>query len=451
MEGDCGGRGSNARWASLVPSLDVYLQRGVCVDPSCNLFDFELDDVRDGMRYRTDKRFQCRMRVCSVAVGVLLLAGCSTVDRLPPPDGRVLDASLPGIPNARFWGDVAPVDGAERVARLKKQIKAHDSARVLKEPIYFLALSGGGQKGAFGAGLLAGWSASGTRPEFQIVTGISTGALIAPFAFLGTEYDPVIEKLYTEYSAKDLLKLKPVRGFFGSGALAENSLLRKILMRYFTPKEMELIAQEYTKGRRLFIGTTHLDCQRPMIWDIGVIAGSGHPDAYERIIDIMLASAAIPGAFPPVYFRVERDGVLYDEMHVDGGVTSQVFFYPTSFSMRETMDALGFSGEAHLYLIRNASLRPERTPVSPHTVPIVTQSLRTLLRAQGIGDMYRMYFDAQEEGISYQSAFIPADFRAEPEEQFDVHYMAELFHYAFDLAQAGYPWCTAPPEFSSGQ
>ena len=386
------------------------------------------------------------VRTTGIVLLTLAVAGCASVKRMPPPEERAALAQIPGMPDVRFWGDDAPPDHVERRAIIRAQIQSapgYDQHM----PVHFLALSGGGQNGAFGAGLLAGWSETGQRPQFRMVTGISTGSLIAPFAFLGPEYDRVIQEMYTQFSTKDVLKKRLVAGFNAGDSVSDHAPLRNIIKSYLTEKEVELIAVEHALGRRLFVGTTHLDMQRPVIWDLGAIASSGHPNARDLILDVLLASAAIPGAFPPVYFEVEHGDETYDELHVDGGVTTQVFISPVAFKMEQALHDAGLHGQAHIYLIRNSQLAPEIAHVKPKTVPILTQSLSTLLRAQGLGDMYRIYQDALLNNMEYNSAHIPDDFRAEPDEPFDIDYMTELFMLGYEKAKRGYPWDKQPPEF----
>ncbi|WP_372846437.1 patatin-like phospholipase family protein [Pontiella sp.] len=375
-----------------------------------------------------------------------LLAGCASVKRLPPPDHYATLAGIPGIPDVRVWGDNGTIVDQNGL-RLLRQRMAEDPDFDPQAPIHFLAISGGGQKGAFGAGLLSGWTDSGTRPEFRMVTGISTGSLLAPFAFLGPEYDRAIQEMYTRFSTKDVLKHRFFSGLFTGDSMADNAPLRNIVETYFTPVEMEKVAREYGRGRWLLVGTTYLDVQRPVIWNIGAIASSGHPDAYDLIIDVLLASSAIPGVFPPVYFKVERDGQTFDELHVDGGVTTQVFISPVSFDMEDALKRAGFEGEAHVYLIRNAKVSPEIEHLKPKTVPILTQSLATLLRAQGLGDMYRIYQNAQINNMAYHVAYLPDHFRDEPDDLFNIEYMSALFQLAYTQAQNGYPWESKLPEF----
>jgi hypothetical protein len=197
----------------------------------------------------------------------------------------------------------------------------------------------------------------------------------------------------------------------------------------------------------LFIGTTNLDAKRPVIWNIGGIAKSGAPNALELVHDILLASASIPGAFTPVYIEVEADGRRYDEIHVDGGTSSQVFLYPASLDMRWAMRQIGLKGKSRIYVIRNSRIEPDWETVKPRIVPILGNTISTLIRTQGIGDLYRIYLGAQRDGMDYNLAFIPSDFKEKPKESFDPEYMGKLFDLGYQVAKNGYPWKKAPPGF----
>ena len=188
-------------------------------------------------------------------------------------------------------------------------------------------MSGGGDHGAFGAGFLKGWSASGSRPTFKIVSGISTGALIAPFALLGSDYDDQLEAAYTTVSAVDIFKKKSVLRAAWRESLADNHPLQEMVHKFINDDLIDAIAVAHQNGQRLFIGTTNLDAQRPVIWNMGVIANSKNPQAHDVFRQILVASAAIPVLFPPEMFDVEANGELYEEMHVDGGTVGQMFFY----------------------------------------------------------------------------------------------------------------------------
>ncbi len=364
-----------------------------------------------------------------------LLHGCASIQRLPAPADYETLGMVSGIPGARFWGDRPNIANDADIAHLTAQTRT-DPEFNPGDAVHLLALSGGGQNGAFGAGLLTGWTAAGNRPEFRMVTGISTGALIAPFAFLGPEYDPTIRKIYTTFSTKDVLKARFISGLLNGDSLADTSKLRTIIGNHLTPEVVERIGKEYARGRRLLVGTTYLDVQRPVIWNITAIAASGQPGVRELIIDILLASAAIPGAFPPAYFKAEHNGQVYDELHVDGGVTMQVFINAISTDFERSH----FSGDAHIYLIINAKVAPRIEHLKPKTIPILTQSLATLLHAQAMGDIYRIYQAARLNNMELHLACIPGDFRDEPEEPFDMDYMNELYQLASAQAEAGDPW-----------
>jgi hypothetical protein len=373
---------------------------------------------------------------------LLLFQGCVAPPErsrpLPPDLG--LKAEIPGIPHARQWGDEVPEEGFARWLALPDEELNRRYGGIMDRPHDYLIISGGGSHGAFGAGLLAGWTAEGSRPDFQIVTGISTGALIAPFAFLGPAYDPVLRKIYTAYSTADLIERRSLLAIVRGDAAAGTAPLRRLIAEFIDDAIVAAIAAEGRKGRSLLIGTTHLDAGRPVIWDITRIAASGTPEARHLIHDVMLASASIPGAFPPVLIEVEAAGRVYDEMHVDGGVTSQLFLSPEGLDWSEVKQRLRVQGEPNLYLIRNARFDQPWETVSPRLGPVVTRTISTLIRSQGIGDLARVYIAAEEHGLKFHLAYVPKAFVGEATEIFDTHYMQQLFDFGYELAREGYPW-----------
>jgi predicted acylesterase/phospholipase RssA len=378
-----------------------------------------------------------------------VVQGCASVpERKPVPSTLSEIAEIPGIPSARFWGDALPPNWEKQVAERRAQIEANHP-EVLSRPIALLAISGGGANGAFGAGLLNGWTEAGDRPEFSIVTGISTGALIAPFAFLGPKYDSQLKAVYTTISTRDILKRRRYLAVLTGDAAASSEPLAQLIAKYVDQQALRRIAEEFKQsGRTLLIGTTNLDAGRPVIWNIGRIAASGHPKALKLVHKVLLASASIPGVFPPVYIEVEANGQRYDEMHVDGGTTSQVFLYPAALDWRQLTNQLGLTGESRVYVIRNARLDPAWREVTPRLPAITGRTISTLLRTQGIGDLYRIYLGARRDGIEYNLAYIPSPFLYEPEELFDRAYMKKLYDLGYRLARAGYPWEKAPPGFA---
>ena len=376
---------------------------------------------------------------------VLLLPGCGTTPaRTPLTEDLSTKAVIPGIPEARIWGDEKPAWAKNMKPSSPEELKKKVPA-LYGKPHDYLAISGGGAKGAFAVGLLLGWSEAGTRPEFEIVTGVSTGALIAPFAFLGPEYDATLKEIYTGISTKDILTERNILVGLTSDAMTDSTPLLKLIQQYVTPQIMNHLATEFQKGRRLNVATTNLDAGRPVIWNLGQIAASGQPGALELIHRILLASASIPVAFPPVLIGVEAEGRQFDELHVDGGGASQVYLYPLGVDWRHVTEALNVQGNPNVYLIRNDRLDPEFEAVESNVVSIASRSLGSLIRSQGIGDMYRVYLGAQRDGLNYHLAYIPSDFREIPKEPFDREYMIKLFNLGYDLAKEGYQWKTAPP------
>jgi Patatin-like phospholipase len=381
----------------------------------------------------------------------LLTSACASNGLLrdPVPERLVNQASVGDLKGVRFWGDASPGYYAgvtqERIARLKQQYGS-SGFKGRAVVIESLSLSGGGDDGAFGAGLLVGWSESGSRPEFEVVTGISTGSMIAPLAFLGPRYDRLLKEAYTTVSTDQLVKAQVLPALFGAtDSLADPKPLARMITRYTNQQMVEEIAAEYRKGRVLLIGTTNLDAQRPVIWDIGALANSGRPDALQLMRKIMLASASVPGALPPVEIQVTADGKAYDEMHVDGGVTRQVFLYPPGYEPESVDRALGWKPVRRAYIIRNGKVTPEFVVTKAKLLPIASRSISTLIKTQGIGDLYTIYLTAKRDDVDYNLAYIPADFTTQSKSAFDKHYMNALFNLGYSMGRAGYKWGKSPP------
>ncbi len=379
---------------------------------------------------------------------LLMATGCATVpERTPLPVELTDKAFIPGVPDARFWGDEWPKYSAEIFnSYTDAEMEQHFSG-VYAKPHNYLAISGGGANGAFGAGLFAGWTANGTRPEFTMVTGISTGALTAPFVFLGPDYDPTIKKLYTTVTTKDIVvKRNVIAAAFGD-SVADTGPLKHLIAEYITEDIVQAIAVEHARGRRLFVGTLNLDAARPVIWNIGAIAVSDYSEKIELIREVMRASAAIPVAFPPVLIGVEADGGHYDEMHVDGGTGSQVFVYPAEVNWPRITKKLKVKGKPQVYVIRNSFLDPDYNGVKRTVFPIASRSIDSLIRTQGIGDVYQIFALCHRDGNEFNLAYIPAEFTEKPTEGFDKVYMGKLYQLGYDMGREGYPWKKGPPGF----
>lgn len=386
--------------------------------------------------------------VLIVASGAqLALSGCATPQRLPAvPQAQIAEAR-PTIGPVRFLvsreSDSFAAEARSSLAKEQQWLSSQGRGSDLP-PAYFLAVSGGGDNGAYGAGFLNGWSASGTRPEFKVVTGISTGALIAPFAFLGPKYDYVLRRVYTETSQKDIFKKRGiVKGIFGD-AMADSRPLANVISSYVNRALLDEIAAEYAKGRLLLVGTANLDALEPVIWNLTAIATSQDPNATKLFANVLLASASIPGAFPPVMIDVNAGGTRYQEMHVDGGTMAQVFLYPPSLSLADAPQR-----KRVLYIIRNARLDPDWASVERRTLSIATRAIASLTRTQGIGDLYRIYATSQRDGLDFNLTYIPRTFDTPHNENFETAYMRSLFDVGFQAGKDARQWEKFPPGFQA--
>src|SRR5262249_32381253 len=302
-----------------------------------------------------------RLLVLMCLAAALAAAGCASA----PARGKAVPDELHTVANVigfpagirYFPRDAGHVEEFERdyldsLARERANLHLDPGAKL--PPTAFLAISGGGDDGAFGAGFLSGWTKTGKRPVFKLVTGVSTGALISPFAFLGSAYDERLKSLYTGVSLQDIALKRSLLSVVYGDAMADTTPLWKLVKKYVTKEMVDAIAAEHRKGRILLVATTNLDVRRAVIWNITEIAATDAEGKLDLIQKILIASAAIPGTFPPVMIDVEADGQSYQEMHVDGGTASQVFVYPAAIQLHELAER-----DRTLYVIRNARLDPE--------------------------------------------------------------------------------------------
>ena len=389
----------------------------------------------------------CRKVLVVAFASHLALTACATPHRLPAvPVAQVAEAT-PTIGPVRFLvtreTDRFAAEAKSSLAKEQQWLSSQGRGGELP-PAYFLAVSGGGDNGAYGAGYLNGWSASGTRPEFKVVTGISTGALIAPFAFLGPKYDYVLRRVYTETSQKDIFKKRGmVKGIFGD-AMADTRPLATVIQQYVNRALLDEIAAEYAKGRLLLVGTANLDSLEPVIWNMTAIAASQDPNATKLFANVLLASASIPGAFPPVMIDVNVGGSQFQEMHVDGGTMTQVFLYPPSLSLADAPPR-----KRVLYIIRNARLDADWASVERRTLSIATRAIASLTRTQGIGDLYRIYATSQRDGLDFNLTYIPKTFDTPHLEEFDTAYMRSLYDVGFQAGKDTREWQKYPPGFKA--
>ena len=393
-----------------------------------------------------------RSAVLPVSI-LLIVTGCSSLTRNPVPIGRMDEAVLTGMPGVRsYWmKDMDPLFQKDIIQSVRDEPPDLFPRRADNSPVYSgLAISGGGANGAFGAGILCGWSDAGTRPRFKLVTGISTGALIAPYAFLGSAYDAELKAAYTTVSTKDIARIKPLLSF-SSESLADSSPLADRLAQDVDETMLADIAAAHARGQRLYIGTTHMDAQRFVVWNMGAIAASGHPGALVLFRKIMLASASIPGVFPPVYIEVEVDGQTYDEMHVDGGVITQVFFDGVMLDIKRAARMFGsgptLPSTGQVYVIRNGKVNPEPQHTPRKLLAITGRSVSTMIKAASINDLIRIYQFAQRDNVEFNYVGIPDDFRFESDEVFDPEEMNALFEISYQMGLGGDFWEKTPAEF----
>ena len=377
----------------------------------------------------------------------LSLCACAADIREAVPPELSARAQVIGLESnqIRMWGDEAPKNFAERVKVLEKQRRSDPAFNPKKkEVVNVLVLSGGGSDGAFGAGLLNGWTASGKRPKFMAVTGVSTGALIAPFAFLGPGYDSTLREFYTQYSTKDILTPTVVAGLLGDSSVTSSAPLSKLIEKYVTTSVLRKIAAEHKRGRRLLVGTTNLDAERSVIWDMGQIATAGTTKALKLFRKILLASASIPGVFPPVMIAVEIDGKARREMHVDGGTTDNVVLLPVQTNLSVIDRAVKHKPKRRVYAIVNSHLNPEWKNVKASSTSIAGRSIQTMIKQQTIGDVLKLYAFSRKNGIDFNLTSVPPEFRKESKEPFDKEYMNALFAFGEKLGREGIRWDKQP-------
>jgi hypothetical protein len=360
----------------------------------------------------------------------LLLASCTTLPRTPY---TATEASA---------SRVLDVDGLRRYTDEPAAKFLADGT--ISAPVRtYLALSGGGADGAYGAGLLNGWTASGTRPTFAIVSGVSTGAIIAPYAFLGSQYDDTLREIYTSGIAESLLESPKIfQAVFGSG-LFGNARLRELVARYVGPELLAQIAREHAKGRRLLVVTTDLDTQRSAIWDMGKIAAIGTPEALKLFRDVIAASASIPLVFPPILIEAEAHGERFQEMHVDGGVMTPVLTLP---------DAILFQGQRlpntsrfDIYILVNNKLERDFEVVPNGTLDVTSRSLEAITKAQTRSVVLSTYEFARRNRVGFKLSYISRDYPASGAEGFNTAYMRALYQYGYDKASGGHAWTSTPP------
>lgn len=391
--------------------------------------------------------------LCLAGLG-LILAGCGSLPRNAVPADVVAQAVIPRMPDVRaVAGQPSPFMERDLIDSFAQEVEG-DFPVGKDGRIHYahLALSGGGASGAFGAGFVNGWTSRGDRPTFKIVTGVSTGALMAPFAFLGPVYDDALREFYTTTRTGDIFVLGSIlRRLLVGEAIADTGPLMALIERHVDVSLVEQVALAHDRGRRLYIGTTDLDTRRFVVWNMGLIAKSGRPDALDLFRKVMLASASIPVAFPPVFFEVEVQGRRFDEMHVDGGVGARVFFNEGLFTSA-IIRTRGGRGEASedIFVIHNGQLVSAPEPVRRSIPAISARVIDVTGRTAVMGDLFRIYGDAAREHASFRWVTIPDTVTMEREEVFDPVTMGKLYEIGYRMGAGGESWARLPPGRKTG-
>ncbi|MCZ6616565.1 MAG: patatin-like phospholipase family protein [Gammaproteobacteria bacterium] len=373
----------------------------------------------------------------------LVLGGCGSLERNPVPLNSMDDA-LP-----LRTKDIRAIAGKYSPEFQQDAIEAvlGDGGMGL-EHAAFLAISGGGSRGAFGAGVLNGWTETGTRPEFRLVTGISTGALIAPFAFLGADYDARLKEVFTTSTTGDIIDIgNPFQILFNPEAFGDSTPLKRTVAKYIDGDMLRAIATRHAEGSRLYIGTTNLDSQTLSIWNMGKIAAQETEEADQLFRDIMVASSTVAPAAPPMMIEVDVDGQTYDEMHVDGGIITQVFFYGLVLDtedLRAEAERAGVPFSADLYVLRNGQLVAEPMHIERNVTKISIRSISSMIKSSAIMDLFRIYAVTQRDGYGFHYLDVPDDYTPHDRELFDPQEMKKLYEIGYELGTSPDPWTTEP-------
>lgn len=375
---------------------------------------------------------------------IVLVGGCTTVSRRPVPKALVDSVHVADIPaGIRFWGDRYSDEFLESISQSVAQA---DRTYGRESPPDILSISSGGLNGAFAAGVLCGWTEHGTRPVFRVVTGVSIGAIIAPFAFLGSAYDDRLEEMARGATAENIYRVRGSAEALLGDSLADNAPLARFVARYVDRGVLSAVAVEHAKGRRLYVATTNLDTKRPVIWDLGAIASSGSSGALRVFQQVIVASAAAPVVFPPSYIEVEYAGRRYDEMHVDGAVSAQIMLYGQSLTLEEALPSADAPRPRPThYIILNRQPSSGWDPVEPTLRAIATHSVTRLMQDQGVGDLWQAYAACARDGMKFRMASIPDDEELPFEPGIDTATVARLFERGRALARGGFPWAEQPP------
>ncbi len=381
-----------------------------------------------------------RSHIYTLALVLLALTGCAITRRHVP-------LELP--PSAQLVELREPAEVAPRV----QQDEIRSVSASGREPSHVLVLSGGGANGAYTAGVLNGWTAAGNRPQFDVVTGISTGALMAPFAFLGSEHDELLKHSYTESRDRDIFTRRWLPALVYADSLADSAPLRNRIAGEITPQILQQIAEAHRDGRRLYVGTTDLDTKRLVVWDMGAIADGNDPNKLELFCDVLLASASVPGLLPPVEIDIEVNGQRHAELHVDGGVAASLFLQPAMLGMSASdPDEAKVRDDLNVYVIVAGQLRLPRRRVQRKLSAVIEESVGGVLQAQMDGDLLKTYLLSRWAGASFALTAVPRDMVNESSPlAFEPRSMQKRFDVGYQHAASKSGWQNAPLSLSSDE
>ena len=331
-------------------------------------------------------------------------AGTSSLPLRPVFSGEEQQiAIIPDFPGVRFWAN-----SEEEYARALPSRSGP-----------WLALSTGAEDGAYGAGFLNGWTASGQRPEFSVVTGVSSGAIIAVYAFAGPKYDATLRKAYTSVHAADIFEVRAT-----PESIVDSWPLERLIQQHVTAELLDDIAAQHRQGRRLFVVTTNLDAGRAVVWDMGAIATRGGDPGLALFRKVVLASSSIPAVFPPVLIEAEANGRRFQEMHVDGGVNGPIYVAPASYLFSSGDCRLPAS---ELYIVVNGKLTNEFAQTGRTMASILGRSFSVALKLGARAELFLLAQAARRDGIGFKVALIELDFDQKERGVFDPQYMQALF------------------------
>jgi predicted patatin/cPLA2 family phospholipase len=311
-----------------------------------------------------------------------------------------------------------------------------------------LAISGGGMYGAFSVGVLKGWSDAGTRPEFEVVTGVSTGALISSYAFLGPQYDDRLVQFYTQVKSKDIFRERSRIALLWSDSYATSEPLKKLIDATVDLNLLQAVAAKHAEGKRLFVATTNLDTRRSVVWDMGAIASRGDAAALQLYRKVLLASASVPGFFPPVEIEIEVDGRKFTELHVDGGVTTEVFIVPGACQLDPEEIKKGKPPLAgyNLYVLTSGKYYADPQCVDRSLSGIASGTVAALLYAKTRDDLLRLYTICLVTGMKFHVTAVPQDLVTSTDSlDFNPVEMKKLLDAGYLLGRSPTPWRYLPP------